>query len=83
MEGSLNVKENVRVLSGITYPISSAKFCVMLKIRLLVSRWHAKRFRENNVGKVLVQKTPENIHVRLVQSSEDFICEFDLRGVSW
>ena len=55
--------ENVGALSGIAYPISSAKFCVMRKTRLFVSRWHAKRFGVNNIGKVVVKKTPDNIHV--------------------
>ena len=62
---------------------SSAKFGVMLKTRLLVSRWYAKRFGVNNAGKVLVKITPDNIQVRLVESSNTFIYQVDLRGVSW
>ena len=75
--------KNVRVLSGVTYPISSGNSSVMLNACFPVSCWHAKRFGVNDHGKILVQKTPDKIHVRLVESSRDFICEFDLRGVSW
>ena len=83
LQGSVNAGENVRVLSGITYIESSAKFSVMLKTRLLVSRWQVKRFGVNSVGKVLVPKTSDNIHVHLVESSSAIINKFDLRGVSW
>ena len=36
LQGGVSVGENVRALRGMTYPISSAKFCIMLKTRLLV-----------------------------------------------
>ena len=66
-------REIVRALSDMAYPISSAKFCVMLETGLLVSRWHAKRFGVNNIGKVLVKQTPDNIHVHLAEAPIYFI----------
>ena len=36
LQGGVSVGENVRALSGMTYPISSSKLCVMFKTRLLV-----------------------------------------------
>ena len=83
LQGDVSVGEKVRALNGMTDSISSGKWGVMLNKRLLVSRWHAKRFGVSNVGKVVVKKTPDKIYVQLVDSSIAFIYEFDFRGVSW